>query len=84
MFTANQYRAKATEYRRLLDGQRSPAQTSEFRNLVQSYTMLADNAEWLALNVDKLVRASDCHERGCRGPIGHHQFLATDQRCSRQ
>ena len=49
MFTAKQYRAKAAEYREYLNASRSPAETSEFRKLEQTYTTLADNEEWLAL-----------------------------------
>ena len=60
MFTAKQYRAKAAEYREYLNASRSPAETSEFRNLEQTYTILADNEEWLALNAGKIVAASDC------------------------
>ena len=59
MFTANQYRAKAAEYREYLTASRSPAETSEFRNLEQTYTILADNEDWLALNAGKIVPASD-------------------------
>jgi hypothetical protein len=57
MFTANQYRAKAAEYRGLLDAPCSPAEASEFRNLEESYTILADNEEWLAHNADKILQA---------------------------
>jgi hypothetical protein len=59
MFTTNQYRAKAAEYRGYLDASRSPAETSEFRNLEQAYTILADNEDWLALNAGKIVPAPD-------------------------
>jgi rubrerythrin len=59
MFTAKQYRAKAAEYREYLNASRSPAETSEFRNLEQTYTTLANNEEWLALNADKIIPASD-------------------------
>jgi hypothetical protein len=59
MFTANQYRAKADEYRGYLNASRSPAEAREFRNLQQTYAVLADNEEWLALNSDKIVSASD-------------------------
>ena len=59
MFTPNQYRAKAAEYREHLNASRSPAETSEFRNLEQTYTILADNEDWLVRNAGKLVPASD-------------------------
>jgi hypothetical protein len=57
MFTAEQYRAKAAEYRGLLDNPRSPNETKEFRNLEQTYTTMADNEEWLVRNTDKVVSA---------------------------
>jgi hypothetical protein len=57
MFSAEQYRAKAAEYAALLAGMpRSPNETSEFRNLEQTYTTLAENEEWMAINIDKTVR----------------------------
>jgi hypothetical protein len=57
MFSAEQYRAKAAEFRTLLtDIQRSPNETSEFRNLEQTYTTLAENEEWMAINIDKTIQ----------------------------
>ena len=57
MFSAEQYRAKVAEYTALLAGMpRSPNETSEFRNLEQTYTTLADNEEWMAINIGKTVR----------------------------
>ena len=51
MFTAEQYRAKAAEFRALLtDRLRSPNETKELRDLEQSYTTLAENEEWMAVN----------------------------------
>ena len=55
MFTSEQYRAKAAEYRAILAAtQHSPKETSELRNLEQSYTLLAENAEWMTVNLDKM------------------------------
>jgi crotonobetainyl-CoA:carnitine CoA-transferase CaiB-like acyl-CoA transferase len=59
MFTAEQYRAKAAEYRGLLDTPRSPDETKEIRNLERTNTTMADNEEWLARNADKVVSASE-------------------------
>jgi len=78
MSTAKEYRAKATKYRGLLDGPRSPAESSEFRNLEQSYTILADNEEWLALNVDKIVRASDCDLAPTPGDHQHQRVVRVE------
>jgi hypothetical protein len=56
MFSAAQYRTKAAEYRALLmSTPRSPNETSEFRNLEQTYTTLAENEEWMAINIDKTI-----------------------------
>jgi len=53
MFTAKQYRAKATKYTELLKAARSPAETREFRKREQSYLTLAENEEWMADNLEK-------------------------------
>jgi hypothetical protein len=57
MFTAEQYRAKAAEYKKLLDGSPSPEETREYRNLEQTFTLLADNEEWLRRNAARVVTA---------------------------
>jgi hypothetical protein len=57
MFTAEQYRAKAAEFRPLLTNTlRSPNETKEFRDLEQTYTTLAENEGWMAVNVDKAIQ----------------------------
>jgi hypothetical protein len=63
MFTSEQYRAKAAEYRAILAATpHSPQETSELRNLEQSYTTLAENAEWMAGNPDKMIRPRKNHD----------------------
>ena len=57
MFTAEQYRAKAAEYSAFLaNSPRSPNETSEFHNLAQTYTTLAENEEWMAVHLDRTVQ----------------------------
>ena len=57
MFTAEQYRAKAAEFRTLLTNTpRSPNETREFRDLEQTYTTLAENEEWMAVHFDKTIQ----------------------------
>src|SRR5256886_13641350 len=57
MFTAEQYRAKAAEFRTLLiNTPRSPTETSELRDLEQTYTTLAENEEWMVVNIDRTIR----------------------------
>src|SRR5208282_4327969 len=65
MFSAEQYRAKAAEFRALLANiPRSPRETSELRNLEQTYTMLAENEEWMAINIDKTIRRIKNRDNG--------------------
>ena len=57
MFTAEQYRAKAAEFRAsLTNTPRSPNETREFRDLEQTYTTLAENEEWMAVHFDKTIQ----------------------------
>ena len=53
MFTAKQYREKATKYTELLKAARLPAESREFRKREQSYLTLAENEEWMADNLEK-------------------------------
>jgi F0F1-type ATP synthase assembly protein I len=46
MFTAEQYRATAIEYSKLLTTANSPDEVREYRRLKQSFAELADNAQW--------------------------------------
>jgi hypothetical protein len=56
MFSAEQYRAKAAEFRALLTSiPRSHSEMRELRNLEQTYTTLAENEEWMSLNIDKII-----------------------------
>jgi hypothetical protein len=63
MFTAEQYRAKAAEFRALLTNTpRSPNETKEFRDLEQTYTRLAENEEWMAVNLDKTIQRREDYD----------------------
>ena len=54
MLTAEQYRAKAAEFRGFLtDASRSPDEASELRDLAQTYTTLGENEESMADNLEK-------------------------------
>src|SRR5258708_28117551 len=63
MFTPEQYREKAAEYSELAKQANAPNEVREFQKHEQSFTMLADNEQWLAdnhdnlaINLDKLTR----------------------------
>jgi hypothetical protein len=55
MFTPEQYRAKAVEYGELVKTSTGPNQRREFQKLEQSFTVLADNEQWLADNHQNIV-----------------------------
>jgi len=59
MFTAEQYRAKAIEYSKLLTTANSPDEVREYQRLKQSFAELADNAQWLTDNHGKTAHATD-------------------------
>jgi hypothetical protein len=58
MFTPQQYRSKAAQYTDLAKVACNPAEVREFQALERSFTVLADNEQWLADNHDKTVRSS--------------------------
>jgi hypothetical protein len=55
MFTPEQYRAKALEYGELAKTSIGPDQLREFQDLEKSFTVLADNEQWLADNCQHTV-----------------------------
>lgn len=58
MFTPGQYRDKAVGYGELVKTANGPDERREFQALEQSFTVLADNEQWLADNHDKTVRST--------------------------
>jgi hypothetical protein len=75
MFSSKQYRAKAAEFRDLLaDPLLSANEASEFRNLEQSYTTLAENEEWLAININKTF-ASQQEPGHAYRPVGNEKQI---------
>jgi hypothetical protein len=60
MFTTEQYRAKAAEFRAFLTNiPRSPNEMREFCDLEQIYTTLAENEEWMAVHIDRTVQTEE-------------------------
>jgi hypothetical protein len=59
MFTADQFRAKAAEYAKLLKNTAIPSEIRELQRSKHSFDVLAQNEDWLADNFDKLLRAED-------------------------
>ena len=64
MFTAEQYRAKASEYgdlARIADG---PDEVHELQRLERSFVELANNAQWMTDNHGKRVNATEPGQAG--------------------
>ena len=59
MFTAEQFRAKAAECAESLKNSVVPSEIREFQRARQSFSLLAQNKDWLAENFDKLIRVQD-------------------------
>jgi hypothetical protein len=59
MFTAEQYRAQAGEYAKLVGIANGPNEVQEFQRRERSFTALADNAQWVTENQDKMLRAAE-------------------------
>ena len=55
MPTPQQFRAKAAEYGELVKRASNPGAIHEFQELERSFIELANNAAWLASNLDKTV-----------------------------
>jgi len=59
MFNAEQYRAQASEYAKLVGIANAANELQEFQRLERSFTELADNAQWVNENRDKTVHATE-------------------------
>jgi len=59
MFTPKQYRAKAAEYGDLVKTSTGPNEKREFQELEKSYSVLADNEQWLLDNHKKTIHAPE-------------------------
>jgi hypothetical protein len=79
MFTAQQYRTKAVEYGRLLEMARSPAETAEYRDLHQSYSLLADNLDWLTTNAGKVIVSNQPHGPSAESRNGQARLVEEER-----
>jgi len=67
---------KAAEYTALLSNiPRSPHETSELRNLEQTYTTLAENEEWMAINIDKTIQQREDDLDNRTGPAEKEEHI---------
>jgi len=59
MFTPKEYRAKAKESAESAKNADIPSEIREFQRSANSFSLLAQNEEWLADNFDKMIRSGD-------------------------
>jgi hypothetical protein len=59
MFTPERFRAKAAEYGELAKTADNPDDAREFQRRERSFTVLADNEQWLADHHDRTVHAGE-------------------------
>ena len=59
MFKAEEFRVKAAEYAESLKHADNPKEASDLNRLRESFTRLAENEDWLALNFDKIIHSQD-------------------------
>ena len=59
MFTAEQFRAKAVESAESIRNTDVPSEIRKFERSMESFSLLAQNEDWLADNYDKMIRSQD-------------------------
>jgi hypothetical protein len=59
VFTSEQYRAKAAEYARLVQTARGPDEVREFQRLERSFSVLADNEQWVVDNKNQTLHSAE-------------------------
>lgn len=59
MFTAKQFRTRAAESAELIKHTNVPSEISKFERSMESFSLLAQNEDWLADNFDKMIGLQD-------------------------
>ena len=81
MFTAKQFRAKATESAESLKHTDDPTEIREFQRSKVRFTALAKNEDWLANNFDSIIRSQDIHpqEDAAANPVTRGSVEETEE-----
>ena len=58
MFTADKFRAKAAKCSEQIGSTSAPGEIEHLRQLEQSFLSLAQNEDWLANNLDKIIHVA--------------------------
>lgn len=61
MYSPEQYRMAAARYEKLLQRAKGPNEVKEYTELVQRYTTLADDANWLATHRLEPAKQAACY-----------------------
>ena len=64
MFSSEQYRAKAAEYKERGKKTDAPNEILEFSNLQRTFTEMADNEQWVEQNYQHIVHGSGNDQEG--------------------
>lgn len=59
MFTAEQFRTKAAESAESIKNTDVPSEIRKLRRSMESFSLLAQNEDWLANNFDRMIRSKD-------------------------
>jgi hypothetical protein len=59
VFRSEQYRAKAAEYAQLVKTARGPDEVREFQRLERSFSVLADNEQWVVDNKNQTLHSAE-------------------------
>jgi hypothetical protein len=59
MFTAEQFRTKVAESAETIKNTDVPSEIHKIERSMESYSLLAQNEDWLADNFDKIIRSQD-------------------------
>jgi hypothetical protein len=59
MFTAEQFRTKVAESAETIKNTDVPSEIRKIERSMESYSLLAQNEDWLADNFDKIIRSQD-------------------------
>jgi hypothetical protein len=70
MFSEEEYRAKAAEYAARGKQSDVASEVREFHDLAKSFSVLADNEEWLAVNYQNTLHAAGEQNRSSVAPPG--------------
>ena len=85
MFKAKQFRAKAAESAESLKHTDVPGEIREFQRSKQSFSALAQNEDWLAINSDKIIHSQGIlpQDDDAETPTAHETVTEIEKRIPR-